>query len=220
MLRNYIDPGALTPNCMLCGMRLGLRRGARWRGFSLVELLAVIVIVSLLMAAASGLLGSAGSRSMEPAARIAHGIEYARAQAVAKNRDVAIRFDWIDNRELAMRFLWTRPGQAATEVAELRRSERLMNIVISPALAPRNPVPDGLPAHHLAADESLVVSPDGQVFVGTGSRGFPVADDELLPVIYVGVQPTRDGKVIPSEKRDVAIVQVQCATGTARVMQP
>lgn len=220
MLRNYIDPGALTPNCMLCGKRVGLRRGGMWRGFSLVELLAVMVIVSLLLAAASGFLGSAAPRSTEPAATIAHGIEYARAQAVAKNRSVAIRFDWIDNRELAMRFLWTRPGQATTEVTELRRSERLMNIVISPKLAPRNGVPEVLPAHHLAADESLVVSPDGQVFVGTGSRGFPVATDELLPVIYVGVQPTRDGKVIPAEKRDVAIVQVQCATGTARVMPP
>jgi len=112
---------------------------------------------------------------------------------VAKNRQVAIRFDWIDNREVAMRFLWQRPGQEADQAAELRRPERLRDIVISPTLGFRNPVTDPLPSHHLAADESLVITADGQVFVGTGGRGFPVAADELLPVIYLGVQPTRCG---------------------------
>lgn len=189
-------------------------------GFSLVELLTVIVIASLLMAATSGLLGSTGSRATEPAARIARGIEFARAQAVTRNRRVAIRFDWIDNRELAMRFLWMRPGPSPDQVAELRRPELLQNILITPNLAPRNPLPTTLPSHHLAANESLVVTPDGQVFVGTGSNGFPVAADALQPVIYVGVQPTRDGKVVPSQKHDIAIVEVQCATGTARLMPP
>jgi hypothetical protein len=184
-----------------------------------VELLTVMVIVMVLMAITNSLISGTGSRSIEPAARIARGIEFARAQAVARNRSVAVRFDWIDNRELAMRFLWTRPGQSADQVAELRRPERLLDVVISPRLAPREPGADSrLPAHHLATDESLVVRPDGQVYVGTGNRGFPVATDELRPIIYVGVQPTRNGKVVPAEKRDVAVVQVQCATGTARIM--
>jgi len=224
MLRNSIDPGALGSSRMDCGAPAGLRRSGMPRGFSLVELLTVMAIVSLLMAAANGLLGSTGSRSAEPAARIARGIEFARAQAVAKNRSVAIRFDWIDNRELAMRFLWSRPGQSSGQVAELRRSERLRDLLISPSLETRNQAAGtssgSPPSHHLAASESLVISADGQVFVGTRNRGFPVASDKLLPVIYVGVQPTRNGKVMPADKHDVAVVQVQCATGTARVMPP
>lgn len=220
MLRNYINPGASTSGRRLRGGSVGVRSGRLRQGFSLVEMLTVIGIVLMLMAATNGLLSATGSRATEPAARIARGIEFARAQAVAKNRQVAIRFDWIDNREVAMRFLWHRPGQSADQVAELRRPERLLDVVISPTLRLRNPVPDRLPAHHLAADESLVVSADGQVFVGTGGRGFPVASAELLPVIYLGVQPTRNGRAVPAEKHDVAIVQVQCATGTARVMQP
>lgn len=180
----------------------------------------VLAIMMLLLAAMGGLIEGSQSRALEPAARIARAVEYARAQAVARNRSVAIRFDWIDNRELAMRFLWQRPGQAEAQVTELRRAERLMNVVISPAVVPANAGGTGLPSHALAAGESLVVTADGQVFVGTGGRGFPVASDALLPMIFLGVQPTRDGKVVPAEKRDVAVVEVQCATGTARVMPP
>lgn len=194
------------------------RAGAR--GFSLVELLTVMAIFMVLMGLASGLLGYVGSRTAEPAARIARGLEFARAQAVARNRSVAVRFDWIDDRELAMRFLWSRPGQAAGEVAELRRPERLENLAITPNLRLRKPLPNTLPSHHLAADEALVFTADGQVFVGTGRRGFPLKADELKPLIYLGVQTTRNGKVVAADRHDVDMVEVQCATGTARVLPP
>lgn len=195
-------------------------RRAGVRGFSLVELLTVMAILMALMGLATGLLGYVGSRTAEPAGRIARGLEFARAQAVAGNRSVAVRFDRIDDRELAMRFLWSRPGQTAGEVAELRRAERLENLAITPHLRRRQPLPDTLPSHHLAADEALVFTADGQVFVGTGRRGFPLKADELKPLIYLGVQTTRNGKVVAADRYDVDVVEVQCATGTARVLPP
>ena len=210
----------MTSGRLKSGKRGRACRGGTRRGFSLVELLTVMAIVSLLMAAAGGLLGSSGSKSAEPAARIAGSIKFARAQAVAKNRSVAIRFERGDKREMTMRFLWLRAGQDTEQVLELRRPELFENIMISPEV-PRAYLPaEQTASHRLAESESLVVTADGQVFVGTGAKGFPEASDELVPAIYLGIQPTRDGRVVSNSKRDVAIVQVQCATGTARVTKP
>jgi prepilin-type N-terminal cleavage/methylation domain-containing protein len=189
-------------------------------GFSLVELLAVIAIITVLMTAATSLVGSAASKSGEPASRIARSVEMARAQAVAGNRSVALRFERNGEREVALRFLRTRPGQAAGQVSELRRAERFLDLAVPAEVELELPgeAPAEGAVHELQPEESLVINPDGQVFVGTGSSGFPVASDRLLPFIHIGVQPTRGGQVVAATRRDVAVVQVQCATGTARVL--
>jgi hypothetical protein len=96
----------------------------------------------------------------------------------------------------------------------------LENLAVTPHLRRRQPLPDTLPSHHLAVDEALVFTADGQVFVGTGRRGFPLKADELKPLIYIGVQTTRNGKVVAADRYDVDVVEVQCATGTARVLPP
>jgi hypothetical protein len=75
-------------------------------------------------------------------------------------------------------------------------------------------------AHELVDGEALVVNADGQVFVGAGEGPMPVAATRLMPLIHIGVQPIRAGKVVPVLRNDVAVVQVQCATGTARVVSP
>jgi prepilin-type N-terminal cleavage/methylation domain-containing protein len=205
------------------------RQGIR-RGFSLVEMLVVMSIIVVLMGASNVLFRMPMSSAGEPAARMVRCIEMARAKAVASNRNVAIRFDAqaAGSRELVLRFLWARPGQTASTLKELefRRAERFSNIVISKDVV----IPDGketsgsaggaLSARHLAPGESLVITPDGQVLLGTGSSGFPVPADQLDPVINLGVQPTIAGRVVDSVRRDVAIVQIQCASGTARVIQP
>ena len=212
----------------------GLRQGmGRQGGFTLVEMLTVISIMSLLMLASNALFRTPGSRALEPAVRIARAIELARAQAVANNRSVAIRFDVQApaSRECVLRFLEDRPGQSAGQIKEFRRPERFQDIVIAkdlviaprrgqPDLAPPAPVPDPSSLHDLAPGESLVINSDGQVLLGTGTTGFPVAAEPLVPLIQLGVQPTRAGQVVAAEQRDFAIVQIQCATGTARVMQP
>jgi prepilin-type N-terminal cleavage/methylation domain-containing protein len=204
--------------------RAGLRaETARRGGFSLLELLVVMTIISLLMAASGALFRASGSRSVEPAARMAHGIELARAQAVAHNRNVAIRFERVDGdtHELVMRFLWMRPGQAADQVKEFRRAEHFPELAIAPDIArPQQQATETLPSHALAPAESLVITADGQVLLGTGTSGFPLAADELLPSIRLGVQPTRGGRAVAADRRDVSIVQVQCASGTARVTAP
>jgi prepilin-type N-terminal cleavage/methylation domain-containing protein len=229
MLGKDISPGLGSGNPMDCG-KVGLRQGRGWRGgFSLVEMLTVMAIISLLMAASNVLFRSPGSRAVEPAVRMARCIELARAQAVANNRSVAIRFDAqvVGSREWVLRFLENRPGRSADQIKEFRRPERFQDIVIAKdiVIAPRRgqadlPAPEPSAMHDLAPAESLVINSDGQVLPGTGTTGFPVAAEQLVPIIQLGVQPTRAGKVVAADKRDVAIIQIQCATGTARVLQP
>ncbi|MCX6875599.1 MAG: prepilin-type N-terminal cleavage/methylation domain-containing protein [Verrucomicrobia bacterium] len=193
------------------------RRG----GFSLLEVLVVMTIMSLLMAASSALFHSSFSKSSEPAARLARGIELARAQAVAGNHSVAIRFEFLDEREMVMRFLRCNSGCGGqATVTELRRPERFLDITIAPGLARSRGAADPRSTHELAVNEALVITSDGQVLLGTGTRGFPEAAEQLVPVINLGVQPTHAGRVAPGVPHDVAIVQVQCATGTARVLPP
>ncbi len=193
-------------------------------GFSLVEMLIVIAIMTVLMGASNVLFHSPISKAAEPAARLARCIEMARAQAIATNRNVALRFDEpeADKRELVLRFLWSRPGEtvAAGTKQEYRRPERFPDMIITKSSSLQG-LSAGLPAaHDLADGESLVLTTDGQVLLGTGTTGFPVVADELQPLIHLGVQPTIAGKVVAAAASDVAIVQVQCASGTARVMQP
>jgi hypothetical protein len=193
-------------------------------------MLVVIAIILILIGASNVLFQAPVSRAGEPATRMVRCIEMARAKAVASNRNVALRFDdpAAGSRELVMRYLWARPGQTAATLKELefRRAERFQDIVISGDVW----IPDdkqasgstvGAPsARHLEPGESLVMTPDGQILRGTGSTGFPVAADQLDPAITIGVQPTIAGRVVESVRRDVAIVEIHCASGTARVIQP
>ena len=231
MHRKYsLDPGirqALLPSG---GGTAGMRRVRPGYGYSLMEMLVVIVIISMLLAASNVLFHSPASKAGEPAARIARCIELARAQAVATNRKIAIRFDQQrpGSRELVMRFLCSQPGRTATPgTREFRRPERFEDILISKDVVippnPRHPastVPDALPAHFLTEGEALVITTDGQVLLGTGNEGFPVAADHLEPSIRLGIQAAIAGRVVAATSRDVAIVEVQSASGTSRVLQP
>ena len=196
------------------------RAPAGRRGFSLVELLSVMAIVSLLMAASSALFRTTGSRAGEPALRMARCIELARAQAVASSQRVAIRFQRNEGGELVMHFLRSRPGLAGGAAKELRRPERFADVVLAAGLTSPKLLANSQHSHPLAAEESLVITADGQVLLGTGARGFPEPAAQLLPSIHLGVQPTRRGQVVAAEQRDVAIVQIQCASGSARVLLP
>lgn len=201
----------------------GSPRRHRRRGFSLVEMLVVIVIMILLMGAANVLMHSPVSRVAEPASRLARCIELARAQAVAGNRNVALRFDAPDagGRERVLRFLAVRPGEPlASGRYEFRRPEKFADIRIA-ASSELSLKGEALPdAHDLGEKESLVVTPDGQVFVGTGSDGFPTASEEMVGYIQIGVQPTFGGKVRAASTRDFALIQIQCASGSVRMIQP
>lgn len=232
MHRKYIgsrlgrDSGLYSPAAVAgCGRSLR-------RGFSLVEMLVVIAIIFVLIGASNVLFRIPVSRAGEPATRMLRGIEMARAKAVASNRSVAIRFEKQaeGSRELVMRYLWARPGQTASKLKELefRRAERFQDIMISKDVEIPNgknssdPTAGSLPVRQLEPGESLVMTPDGQMLHGKESSGnaFPVPSDQLEPVIAIGIQPTIGGRVVDSVRRDVAIVQIQCASGTARVIQP
>ena len=220
LLSKPIDSGMARGTRSHCGRAGEGMHAFAAGGFSLVELLAVMAIISLMMAVSGVLFRAAGSRSSEPASRMARGIELARAQAVASNISVAIRFLHGDSGELVMRFLRKRPGQSADQVKEFRRPERFPEIRISSDLSCPRTAANPQESHALATTESLVITADGQVMLGTGIDGFPVAAEQLLPAIHLGVQPTRAGQVVAADRYDVAIVQIQCATGSARVLPP
>jgi len=231
MHRKYrFGPGIRQTLSPASGRAAGIRRGRAGRGYSLLEMLVVIVIISMLLAASNVLFHSPASKAGEPAARMARCLGLARAQAVAANRKIAIRFDKQQpgSRELVMRFLCSQPGQsAAADVREFRRPERFEDIIISKDVVippnPRHPaatVADAPPARFLTDGEALVIDTDGQVLLGTGNQGFPAAADHLEPSIRLGIQAAIGGRVVAATSHDVAIVEIQCASGTSRVLQP
>lgn len=197
--------------------------GRRIAGFSLVEMMVVIAIITVLMGAATVLNHPPVSRAAEPASRLARCIELARAQAVAGNRNVALRFDppAEDGRERVLRFLWLRPGQAVgSGRLEFRRPEKFQDIQFGAAVQPAVMGEDVPGGHDLGENESLVMTPDGQVLLGTGSTGFPITSEEMLRYIHIGVQPTSGGKVRAAGSHDFAVVEIQCPSGTVRTIQP
>ncbi len=198
-------------------------RGRTHRGFSLVEMLVVISIMMILMASSSVLLKSPVSKAGEPSARLARCIEMARATAVAANRTVVLRFETPVGRErdLTLRFYSYRPGLSSDAKPEqFRRAERFTDIRIASGIDLGTAAKKFTGTHELADGESIVLTTDGQTLIGTGTEGLPTVADDLVPMIDVGLQATVSGKVIDSVRRDVAIVRIQPASGTATALQP
>lgn len=199
-----------------------------YRGFTLMELLAVIAIMLILLQAAAVLFRSPISKAAEPAARISRSIALARATAVASNSKVILRFGQETaglNGELVVRFYKIRTGLTAKEdLEEFRRAEHFPNIDLAelPGLTENSGggASPGESPSFLALDESLVFTADGQVMRGTGETGVPATNEQLENGISIGVQPTVAGIVVKSVEEDVAMVKIQCATGTSRVIKP
>lgn len=192
------------------------------RGFSLLEMLVVMAIMLILTASSSILFEAPVSKAGEPSARLARCIDMARATAIASNRTVALRFDPQPSggQELVLRFLWVRPGVAPVGAPnQFRRPEYFNNIALSNSVAIQGRVVDP-EVHKLAAGESIVLTTDGQALLGTGKDGFPKAEDELRRGIELGIQATAGGKVRGRLEKDVAIVSIRSASGTAIAIQP
>jgi hypothetical protein len=185
-------------------------------------MLVVMAIMLILTASSSVLFDAPVSKAGEPSARLARCIDMARATAIAANRTVALRFDPqpVGGQDLVLRFLWARPGAAtAGAPSQFRRAEYFPNIALSDSVAIRGRIvePD---IHKLAAGESIVLTTDGQALVGTGKDGFPKAEDELRQGIELGIQATAGGKPRARLGKDVAIVSIRSASGTAIAIQP
>ncbi|MCX8097690.1 MAG: GspH/FimT family protein [Casimicrobiaceae bacterium] len=98
----------------------------RARGFTLVELLVVLVLVALIVALAPPLWGSARATSEHRSAAraVAHMLRLARSEAVARRVDVPVEFD------LAAREVRLASGSAAAEGGRLRAIKLPERLVI------------------------------------------------------------------------------------------
>ncbi len=186
-------------------------------------MLVVIAIMAIMMASANVLFRSPVSKAGEPSARLARCVELARSTAVASNRTVALRFEprQSNQRDTVLRFLWKRPGAPpAAKLEEFRRPEKFTDVAIVTGIdLGKGSAPTG--TRELAPEESLLFTTDGQALIGTGSApAFPTPSDKLERSIDIGIQSTSGGKIISPLSRDVAIVRIQPASGTAIALQP
>lgn len=187
-----------------------------------------MAIMMILLQASTVLFRSGVSKSAEPAAHISRSIALARATAVALNSKVIMRFGQQapgSKSELVLRFYRIRSGLTADkDLEEFRRAERFPNIVLAKISGLENTSGEGTPPDEdstfLVAGESLVFTADGQVMRGTGETGVPTTSEQLANGISIGIQPTVAGNVVKSVEKDVAVVRIQCASGTSRVIYP
>lgn len=199
------------------------RRRRELRGFSLVELLAVMTIAAILMGVAVRSIRPPVSRAGMAASQLLRGLDLARATAMAGNRTVWVHLapDPSAPENLVVRFHRSRDGSGApAAMGEFRRPERFDNLAVS------NEVPDFVERPHpngavrLEAGAWVVFQADGQAYPGATQDDFPAASATLAPVIEIGLQATNRGTVTKATGRDAAVVHLHGATGASQVFEP
>ena len=197
------------------------------RGFTLVEMLVVIAVISLLMTAAGPVFDSL-TTSQSPgvvASTVSGQLERARQHAISKNTYVWMRlgavaeepndffigvYESLDgtNNAANAKGVWTAP--------------RFPNVKLSNALDSSLARPAVSAANQPASAAWVRFTPVGEAWVipglATESRIKlvpPNTTGTLVRWTEFGIQPTRRGQVPDSMKRDVASVQLSGLTGQA-----
>jgi prepilin-type N-terminal cleavage/methylation domain-containing protein len=189
------------------------------RGFTLVEILVVVAIISVLMTAVGPVFNSlATSQSPAAAASVVAGqLERARSHAIAKNTYVWVRFgqNAADANELNMSVWESIDGTDSIISANVRKtwkSPRLPNLAVGVRLTPAQLT---RPAVTITSDTNWVrFSPRGECgFIKSNSINPPTGSGTSGFWTEFGLQCKRGSSFIPNE---VAAVHLNFLTGQTR----
>lgn len=207
---------------MYCGSIANTWQRRLSGGFSLIELLAVIAIISTLLALGGSMLWQGRSRSAPAGATLASCIDLARSQAVARNRTVWLRIapDRKDPENLEMRFFRDDPREAAgDDPLEFRRPVRLEQMMIQQDLPDFGDRPEVDMPITLTEGGTLVIRPGGEIRLLPDTAGFPEAPASLVGRLEIGLQATRGGRAHPV-KGDAVAIQIQGLSGVPVLYKP
>lgn len=199
------------------------------RGFSLLELLVVMAIISILLTAAGPVFDSITStqRPSTVATAIVGQLERARNHAMARNTFVWVRLGKVAEEpdDFFIGVYESLDGTKTPSASNIKgcwTAPRFPNISLTGNLAAqfsRPLVPD---ADRPEAAVWVRFSPGGEAWTmeadSTASRIRmipPVAEGKLSQWTEIGLQPTRGGVVSAKLKQDVASVQIAGLTGQA-----
>lgn len=202
------------------------------RGFTLIEMLIVIAIISILLTAAGPVFDRL-SASQSPAAvasAVSGQLERARSHAIAKNTYVWVRlgsvleepndffigvYESLDgtNSPTAAKGIWNAP-----RFPDMKLSNNLDGSFIRPSV----PV-----ANQASAAAWIRFTPSGEAWFIPGKTSEkrvglkpPTDAGTLARFTEIGLQPTRRGTVPDSAKRDVAAVHLAGLTGQTLEFTP
>ena len=190
-------------------------------GFSLVEMLAVMLIMTILLTLGIGAMKSSGSRGKPAAIEISRSLSYARAYAVAQNLNAWVKFSIPEEKEedLELRFYYSLDSSGTDDsMTQFRRRIVMENLRVSNQLEDFDNRPDTPAEARLDLEGTIVFTPSGEAYLGTStSDRVPPPGPEIRRLVEIGIQPTLDGRVTDRLKSDLAALQIQGSPGTSIV---
>jgi prepilin-type N-terminal cleavage/methylation domain-containing protein len=202
------------------------------RGFTLIEMLVVIAIISILLTAAGPVFDklTSGQSPAAVASAVAGQLDRARTHAIAKNTYVWVRLGAVEEepKDFFIGVYQSLDGTEKPDVANFKgvwTSPRFENFKLSNQLDPSftSTLPEPAISPNAKPDQAVWIrfSPSGEAqtidAIPTESRikmRLPTATvADLTSWIELGLQPTRGGQVPESAKKDVAAVRIAGLTG-------
>jgi prepilin-type N-terminal cleavage/methylation domain-containing protein len=199
------------------------------RGFSLVEMLVVMAVISILLTAAGPVFDSLTSsqRPATVASAVAGQLERARSHAMSRNTFVWVRLGKVaeEPNDFFVGVYESLDGSKVPSASNIKgcwTAPRFSNISLTGQLAADFSRPSVSDADRPEAAVWIRFSPGGEAWTVSADpmqsriKMIPPPDEGVLSRwTEIGLQPTRGGVVSPKLRADVASVQIAGLTGQA-----